>query len=71
MLNEVARSVIESVRGENRMYVFTYCGRRLRKMNSSGYRPDFPERQWRLPAYEPAFVPRLLLLVVLFWRNLF
>lgn len=38
VLNEVARSVIESVRGENRMYVFTYCGRRLRKMNNSGWR---------------------------------
>ncbi len=38
VLNKVARSVIESVRGENRMYVFTYCGRRLRRMNNSAWR---------------------------------
>jgi len=38
VLNRVARSVIEGVREENRMHVFTYCGRRLRKMNNSAWR---------------------------------
>ena len=33
VLNRVAKSIVESVRGQNRMYVFTYCGRRLRNMN--------------------------------------
>lgn len=38
VLNKVAKSIVESVRGQNRMLVFTYCGRRLRKMNNSGWR---------------------------------
>ena len=38
VLNRVARSIIESVRGQNRMHVFTYCGRRLRRMNNSAWR---------------------------------
>jgi integrase len=38
VLNRVGRTVIESVRGENRMHVFTYCGRRLRRMNNSAWR---------------------------------
>jgi len=37
VLNKVAKSIVESVRGQNRMHVFTYCGRRLRKMNNSGW----------------------------------
>jgi integrase len=38
VLNRVARSIIESVRDQNRMFVFTYCGRRLRRMNNSAWR---------------------------------
>jgi integrase len=38
VLNRVAKSVVESVRGVNRMYVFTYCGRRLRNMNNTAWR---------------------------------
>jgi len=37
VLNKVATSIVESIRGQNRMHVFTYCGRRLRKMNNSGW----------------------------------
>ena len=37
VLNRVAKSVVNSVRGENRRYVFTYADRRLRKMNNSGW----------------------------------
>jgi integrase len=37
-LNAIARSVIESLRGRHQKYVFTYAGRRLRKINSSGWR---------------------------------
>jgi integrase len=37
VLNKVAKSIVESSRGQNRMHVFTYCGRRLRKMNNSGW----------------------------------
>lgn len=37
-LNSIARSVVESQRGRHSKYVFTYAGRRLRKMNSSGWR---------------------------------
>lgn len=38
VLNRVAKSIVESTRGLNRIYVFTYCGRRLRKMHSSAWR---------------------------------
>jgi integrase len=38
VLNKVAKSIVESARGQNRIHVFTYCGRRLRKMNNSGWR---------------------------------
>jgi integrase len=38
VLNRVAKSVVESVRGVNRLYVFTYCGRRLRNMNNTAWR---------------------------------
>ena len=38
VLNRVAKSVVDSMRGQNRMHVFTYCSRRLRKMNNSGWR---------------------------------
>ncbi|ANO52149.1 tyrosine-type recombinase/integrase [Woeseia oceani] len=38
VLNRVARSVVESVRGEHDTYVFTYCGRRLKRMNNSAWR---------------------------------
>ena len=38
VLNRVAKSVVDSVREEDRMYVFTYAGRRLRKMNNSAWR---------------------------------
>ena len=37
VLNNVAKSVVESVRGQDRMYVFTYAGRRVRKMNNTGW----------------------------------
>jgi len=30
--------VLEGVRGVNRLYVFTYCGRRLRNMNNTAWR---------------------------------
>ena len=38
VLNSVAKSVIESLRGEHPTYVFTYCGHRQKKMNNSGWR---------------------------------
>lgn len=38
VLNRVARSVIESVRGHHDTYVFTYCDRHLGKMNNSAWR---------------------------------
>ena len=37
VLNTVARSVIESVRGKHPEFVFTYCGRHQKKMNNSGW----------------------------------
>jgi len=37
VLNKVAKSIVESARGKNRIHVFTYCGRRLTKMNNSGW----------------------------------
>jgi integrase len=38
VLNRVASSVIEGQRGKHPVYVFSYAGRRLRKMNNSGWR---------------------------------
>jgi integrase len=38
VLNSVARSVIEAVRGEDPEYVFTYRGRRIKRINNSGWR---------------------------------
>lgn len=38
VLNRVARSIVESARGEHGTYVFTYCGRRLKRMNNSAWR---------------------------------
>lgn len=38
VINKVAKSIVENVRAQNRKYVFTYCGRRLGKMNNSGWR---------------------------------
>jgi integrase len=38
VLNRVAESVIEGQRGGHPVYVFSYAGRRLRKMNNSGWR---------------------------------
>lgn len=38
VLNRVARSVIESVRDDHPLYVFTYCDKRLGKMNNSAWR---------------------------------
>ena len=38
VLNRVARSIVESARGEHDTQVFTYCGRRLRRMNNSAWR---------------------------------
>jgi integrase len=38
VLNKAAKSIVESVRGQNRMHVFTYSDRRLRKMNNAGWR---------------------------------
>jgi len=38
VLNRIARSVIEGVRGEHETYVFTCCGKRLGKMNNSAWR---------------------------------
>jgi integrase len=38
VLNRVARSVIESARGEHDTHVFTYCGQRLKRMNNSAWR---------------------------------
>lgn len=37
VLNKVARSIVESLRSQNGMYVFTYAGRRLRKMNNTAW----------------------------------
>jgi integrase len=37
VLNKVAKSVVESARGQNLKHVFAYCGRRLTKMNNSGW----------------------------------
>lgn len=37
VLNKVAISIVESLRSQDRMYVFTYSGRRLRKMNNTGW----------------------------------
>ncbi len=38
VLNDVARSVIESVRNEHRRFVFTYRGRPITKMLNSGWK---------------------------------
>ena len=38
VLNRTARSIIESVRGDHPVLVFTYNGDRLRKMNNTGWR---------------------------------
>ena len=38
VLNRVVRSIVESVRGDHDTHVFTYCGRRLRRMNNSAWR---------------------------------
>lgn len=38
VLNRIARSIIESVRGHDDKHVFTYCGRRLERMNNSAWR---------------------------------
>jgi len=37
VLNRVAKSVVENMRGQDRTHVFTYFGRRLAKMNNSGW----------------------------------
>jgi integrase len=37
VLNRVARSVVESVRGQNPDYVFTYKDRRVRRMLNSAW----------------------------------
>jgi integrase len=37
VLNRVARSVIEDVRGEHPEFVFTYCGHPVTVMNNSGW----------------------------------
>jgi hypothetical protein len=38
VLNSAARAVIEEVRGRHPEYVFTYRGRRINKMNDSGWK---------------------------------
>jgi len=38
VLNRIAMSIVNAVRGKHRMYVFTYNGERIRKMNSSAWR---------------------------------
>jgi len=38
VLNRIARSVVKDRRGQHPVYVFSYAGRRLRKMNNSGWR---------------------------------
>jgi integrase len=38
VLNDIARSVIESVRGQHAVYVFVFKGRRLARMLSTGWR---------------------------------
>jgi integrase len=37
VLNKVAISIVDSLRGQNRIHIFTYAGRRLRKMNNTGW----------------------------------
>lgn len=37
-LNSTARAVVEQVRGDHPEYVFTYRGRRIKKMNDSGWK---------------------------------
>jgi len=38
VLNRTAMSIINAVRGKHRKYVFTYNGRRIRKMNTAAWR---------------------------------
>ena len=38
VLNRIARSVLESQRGEHRQYVFTYCGGPLLRVSNHGWR---------------------------------
>ncbi len=38
ILNRIARAVVEEMRGVHPEYVFTYKGRRIRKMNGSAWR---------------------------------
>jgi integrase len=38
VLNRTAMSIVNDVRGKHRTYVFTYNGKRIRKMNSSAWR---------------------------------
>lgn len=38
VLNRVAKSVVESLRGQHPEYVFTYRGRRVRRMHNSGWK---------------------------------
>ncbi len=38
VLNSVARRVLESVRGEHPIWVFTYKGRRMSRMNNSAWK---------------------------------
>lgn len=38
VLNDVAKEVVESVRGEHDKYVFTYKGQRVTRMNNTGWR---------------------------------
>lgn len=38
VLNRVAKSIVESVRGENRLHLFVYKGRRIGTLNNSAWR---------------------------------